>query len=388
MNFKKNILFLIISCLYSGLFAQNAVHNYGNIQIHESAMVGFHMDVINDGTFDKNMGLVSFNNESNPITVSGAFPPIFNDMEITVDKGLYLETSITVTNNSNFIIGSVYTPRDKSDIYMDYHINAFYSGESNTSYIDGYSTIENKDYFTFPVGDDNRIRPLSIESTMVNTTAKCAYFYEDPNEPNTFNTSFNTDIRGEGILGVSIEEFWKLEGSVSTKVTLTWDEKSNAILLGDSPKDLKVVGWSKKEEQWVNLGNTSVDGDLISGSITSDDFFPNEYEIITLGGNNDLFETFSTLELANYYLSPNGDGKNDFLVIDGLNLSPNNSIQIFNRYGVMVYYKANYNNEFNGESNRNMTFKRNSGLSSGIYFYILTLKDIQQKHQGYLYITE
>ena len=75
-------------------------------------------------------------------------------------------------------------------------------------------------------------------------------------------------------------------------------------------------------------------------------------------------------------------------MIEGLNLSPNNSIQIFNRYGVMVYYKANYNNEFGGNANRNLVFKRNSGLSSGIYFYILTLKDIKQKHQGYLYITE
>ncbi len=387
MNYKTYILILFIG-FTQVFFGQSAVHNYGNIQIHGTAMVGFHMDVINDGSFDKNEGLVGFYNEVAPLTISGAFSPIFNDLEITADQGLYLETSIAVTNNSNFIAGSIYTPRDQTDIHMDYKYNSFYSGEGNTTKIDGYSTIQNKDYFTFPVGDDNRLRPLTIESTMVNPIVKCAYFYEDPNEPTTLNKSYNTEIRGEGILGVSTYEFWKLEGSISSKVTLTWDENSNVILLGDTPKDLRVVGWSKKEEQWVNLGNSLVAGDLISGSITSNDFFPNDYEMITLGGNNDLYETFSTLELANYYISPNGDGKNEFLVIEGLDLSPNNSIQIFNRYGVMVYYKANYNNEFNGESNRNMTFKRNSGLSSGIYFYILTLKDIQQKHQGYLYITE
>ncbi|MFT4832752.1 MAG: gliding motility-associated-like protein [Psychroserpens sp.] len=387
MSYKTYILIIFIG-FTKVLFGQGAVHNYGNIQVHGTAMVGFHMDVINDGTFDKNEGLVGFYNEVAPLTISGAFPPIFNDLEITADQGLYLETSIAVTNNSNFIAGSIYTPRDRTDIHMDYMDNSFYTGEGNATKIDGYSTVQNKDYFTFPVGDDNRLRPLTIESSMVNTVVKCAYFYEDPNEPTTLNKSYNTEIRGEGVLGVSIYEFWKLEGSISSKVTLTWDENSNVILLGDTPKDLRVVGWSKKEEQWVNLGNSLVAGDLISGSITSNDFFPNDYEMITLGGNNDLYETFTTLDLANYYISPNGDGKNDFLVIEGLNLSPNNSIQIFNRYGVMVYYKANYNNEFNGESNRNMTFKRNSGLSSGIYFYILTLKDIQQKHQGYLYITE
>ncbi|MGS0526712.1 T9SS type B sorting domain-containing protein [Zobellia nedashkovskayae] len=59
------------------------------------------------------------------------------------------------------------------------------------------------------------------------------------------------------------------------------------------------------------------------------------------------------LELENYFVSPNGDGINDFLEIPELTLSPNNFVQIYNREGLKVFEKANYINEFNGLSTQN-----------------------------------
>ena len=86
-------------------------------------------------------------------------------------------------------------------------------------------------------------------------------------------------------------------------------------------------------------------------------------------------------------MTPNGDGQNDALVIENLDLASNNSIQIFDRYGVMVYSKDNYQNDFDGRSNREQVIQRSSGLASGIYFYIITMHGLQQKHQGYLYLS-
>ncbi|NNC60938.1 MAG: gliding motility-associated C-terminal domain-containing protein, partial [Eudoraea sp.] len=85
--------------------------------------------------------------------------------------------------------------------------------------------------------------------------------------------------------------------------------------------------------------------------------------------------------------TPNGDGANDILVLDGIENSPNNVLEIFNRYGVLVYSQANYQNDFDGLSNRESVVKRGTGLASGIYFYIITMHDLRQKHQGYLYIS-
>jgi len=158
--------------------------------------------------------------------------------------------------------------------------------------------------------------------------------------------------------------------------------------LGEYTSDLTVAGWSKSLKKWTNLGNTALKGSNDSGYITSEPFIPDEYEIITIGGAIDLNETLSTVELGNYFLTPNGDGKNDFLVIDGIAESPNNLLQIFNRYGVLVYYKENYNDEFEGLSNRDMVVKGNIGLPSGVYFYIIVLKDLKIRHQGYLYLSQ
>jgi gliding motility-associated-like protein len=86
-------------------------------------------------------------------------------------------------------------------------------------------------------------------------------------------------------------------------------------------------------------------------------------------------------------MTPNNDGMNDLLLIEGIENIPNNILNIYDRYGVLVYSKLNYNNEFNGKSNSNGNIERNKGLASGVYFYVLSLTDTKEKYQGYLYIS-
>jgi gliding motility-associated-like protein len=229
---------------------------------------------------------------------------------------------------------------------------------------------------------------LTISSESVNALAKCAYFSVGPDNLSSFNENFDPGTKDFNVATVSNQEFWRLEGDTPSTVTLSWDNRSNIGNLGDYMSDLIVVGWSKSQQQWVNLGNSALDGEFSFGSLSSDTFVPNDYEIITIGGALDLNESLTTIELGNYFLTPNGDGTNDYLVIDGIEESPNNLLQIFNRYGVLVYYKENYRDEFEGISNRNMLVKGDIGLSSGVYFYIITLNDLKIKHQGYLYLSQ
>jgi len=383
--YKKYLLLIVLISFIAT--AQDAVHNYGTIQIHGNTNVGFHTNLVNDGTFDQNMGLVGFYSETGDINVSGAFTPVFYDAEVAVEGGLLLDTSVGVNNNANLITGDIITSRSQATVYSNFMDYSFYTGESSVSKINGYGAMTNKESFMFPVGDDSRLRPLTIESVAINALAKCAYFFEDPNNSKTLNIDFNTSNKASEFISVSDKEFWRLEGDVPSRITLTWDEWSNVRALGEFLSDLKVVGWSKTENQWVNLGNTNVEGGMIYGSITSEEFLPNDYEIITIGGNDDELETFSTIELDNYFMTPNGDGQNDILELDGVEESPNNVLQIFDRYGVLVYSKTNYQNEFNGRSNMETVVTRDSGLASGIYFYIITMNDLRQKHQGYLYIS-
>lgn len=73
------------------------------------------------------------------------------------------------------------------------------------------------------------------------------------------------------------------------------------------------------------------------------------------------FTISNSVEIPNSY-TPNGDGKNDFFVIKGLEAFPNSKLTVFNRWGNEVYSSNGYANTWNA-----------SNLADGVYFYILDL---------------
>lgn len=67
-------------------------------------------------------------------------------------------------------------------------------------------------------------------------------------------------------------------------------------------------------------------------------------------------------------LSPNGDGKNDVWNIDVLEEFPNAKVQIYNRWGELIYEQANgYNKPWDGTFN-------GKALPIGTYYYVIDLK--------------
>ncbi|WP_299528459.1 gliding motility-associated C-terminal domain-containing protein [Ulvibacterium sp.] len=91
-------------------------------------------------------------------------------------------------------------------------------------------------------------------------------------------------------------------------------------------------------------------------------------------------------------VTPNGDGVHDVLQISGLENFPNNTIRIYNRWGVQVYSTNSYNtqgNVFDGTSQGRVTVDVDNKLPVGTYFYILDYEDDngnQQSLSGYIYI--
>ncbi|MEZ7516673.1 gliding motility-associated C-terminal domain-containing protein, partial [Flavobacterium frigidarium] len=105
------------------------------------------------------------------------------------------------------------------------------------------------------------------------------------------------------------------------------------------------------------------------------------------------------IEVHNAF-SPNNDGINDIFVIDNIAdvaCYPENEVEIYNRWGVLVYKVRNYdnqNNSFRGISNGRTTISQSEGLPTGTYFYILTYKSVDglgniqnNKKDGYLYLS-
>ncbi|MEZ0131781.1 gliding motility-associated C-terminal domain-containing protein, partial [Flavobacterium sp. LBUM151] len=77
-------------------------------------------------------------------------------------------------------------------------------------------------------------------------------------------------------------------------------------------------------------------------------------------------------------VSANGDNQNERFYIQGLECYPDNSVQIFNRWGVLVFEREHYNNAeiaFRGVSEGRATIKDSNGLPEGTYYYIIRYKD-------------
>ena len=106
-----------------------------------------------------------------------------------------------------------------------------------------------------------------------------------------------------------------------------------------------------------------------------------------------------TIHVHNAF-TPNGDDKNKVFKIDNIEDTlcyPENSVEIYNRWGVLVYEVKDYNNQdkaFKGFSEGRVTVDKGAGLPTGTYFYILKYTAvglqgelIPKAEQGYLYLT-
>lgn len=105
----------------------------------------------------------------------------------------------------------------------------------------------------------------------------------------------------------------------------------------------------------------------------------------------DLIVNENEVEVFNV-ITPNGDGVHDVLTISGLENFPNNSIRIYNRWGVLVYSTNAYNTEgniFDGTSSGRVTVNVDNKLPVGTYFYILDYEQStgnMKSLSGYIYI--
>ncbi len=84
--------------------------------------------------------------------------------------------------------------------------------------------------------------------------------------------------------------------------------------------------------------------------------------------------------------SPNGDGVNDYFKIDCIAQYPNNSLQVYNRWGNIVFETSSYKNDWDGTPNGRAIVQKEDQLPVGTYYYILDLGDGSEPRTDWLYI--
>jgi gliding motility-associated-like protein len=130
--------------------------------------------------------------------------------------------------------------------------------------------------------------------------------------------------------------------------------------------------------EWRLAGETAVIGNDATfnateyknnNGLTSQDF-PLQFEltVTTNGGCTDtyIFTVESIVCDIPKGISPNNDNRNDSFDLSGMNVS---HLTIVNRYGLEVYHRSNYRNEWHGQTDNDQD------LPTGTYFYMVQLPD-------------
>ena len=410
---------IFVAVLYFGNFVNAQTVNTGVMVIQPGTVVSSYFDFdnrpsgsfLNDGDFYvfknfNNDGLVTFTPSGNGYTrfvgvsnqrITGSLPSELNKVlfeNASAQPAFHLVGDVSISGNSEFSNGIV-----NNDAYggnISYEQNATHSKTSDASHVDGHVIKNGNTAFIYPVGDKNLYRFAGISApTEVAASFRGKYFFE--NSAPLYDHTQKQSI----IEVINDKEYWTLDktgGSSDVILTLSWDESTTtpANIVEYPQSAIHIVRWDDTRKIWVDEGGIV---DETNRTVTTP-VNVSGYSVFTTARVDDGVIILPCNRLVVYNaLSPNGDGDNEFFRIDGLtDCASENTVEIYNRWGVKVFETKNYGNSvegnvFKGYSDGRATISRNEKLPTGTYFYILNFKvgtgnQAQNfKKAGYLYIS-
>ncbi len=154
---------------------------------------------------------------------------------------------------------------------------------------------------------------------------------------------------------------WATGGS-----SYTWDGPNGFISSDQNPVVSSSIGFENAGEYTVAV----VDANGCVGSSSS-------YVTVSSSGE--------CLFIPNL-VTPNLDGLNDTWEINGIDKYPNAEVEIYNRWGNLVYSASPYNNDWDATVNKGATIDSKDGkVPVGTYFYIINLnEDDYPPYKGYI----
>ncbi len=364
----------------ANFFNDGDVYVYGNI--FNEGIIAF-----------ANQGLTRFAGNSIQVLNSTQEMLFYNVLfsNTSAQQPFQLQGSIYAENSVDFTQGTV-NNRDFNGVFTFGPMSTVFNASDN-SHVNGEVIKIGDTNFTFPLGEGNFYQPAEISAPgNITDDFRSIYVFENSN-----TASSSHDLKSDIIDRIDDTEYWRIErntGSSEVFITLSWNANTTPDFITNAPDPnlIHVVRWDAVNNFWVDEGGIV---DAANQTVTTIAQVP-EYGIYTLATIRPELELPDDLVIYNA-LTPNGDGRNDILLIDGLERYPNNVVRIFNRNGIEVFSARGYNNQdkvFRGFSSGRMTINGSTQLPAGTYFYILeyefpgsaSIQAQQVKKAGFLYI--
>lgn len=405
----KNKVLLTLFAFPAAVFAQTT--NYGQLYVSSATVMSVveqfdnksSGDFMNDGSLVlyshyNNDGLVTFSaktatgitklfGKSGVQNISGGSPMEWNNVEFynqSSDPVFDLTNQVSIYGKADFFNGIVKNA-GRSDILI-FEKNASHDNAGDLSHVDGYVKKNgNLTDFVFPVGNKGYYSYCMISDANNPSNA----YYGRFNFENS-NTLYPHAKKASNILLIDQKQYWnvdKLSGADDVFLSLFINKNTTDLQIDTAPyEDLHIVGWDPVQQTWMDLGGVYNDS---------------KNEVTTASKALSVCQAFTFARvvsnddgvLADQGMSPNNDGYNDFFYIKNIEKYPDNSVEIYNRWGVRVYDKSGYDNNpatsFNGISQGRATISKSEGLPEGVYFYVITYRDengVKKEIKSYLYI--
>jgi len=350
----------------------------------------FHNDGILD--FYQNTGLTRFigTTEQNisGTQISYLYDVLFNNNSSL--EPFRLSGAMNISGTSNFYDGIVDNDNFGGQITFNTHAN--HINTSDASHVDGPVNKYGDQEFTFPIGDGGYYRFGGISAPSSSSALFEGKFYFENSNP-----LYPHELKAGVIEEIDNQEYWTIEKvSANTDnglITLSWRNVTtpSSMIAAAEQGALTIVRWDVASNMWVDEGGViDLDNQTVTTSV-------NNYGVFTFGRvKSDLILPCGIVVYNS--VTPNGDGKNDYFIIDQTNndCARDLKVKVFNRWGVKVFETNNYGTSghiFDGYSSGRLTLKNSENLPSGTYYYILEYGYGNQgennfhKQAGFLYLS-
>lgn len=392
---------------------------------------------VNDGTSDSNIATVT-------ITVTPvAYAPVANNQNLIVNEDTSLAITLTGSDLNNdplnytILSQTTHGTLTGNAPSINYLPSLNFNGTDNLTFkIDDGSADSNIATITITVNPINDPPSLSLLPDFIipedSTLQVCLNAVDVDGDPIIFNTPANQSGGGKMVRDVAPYNFcyiftpalnyngaslWTMSVSDPSGLTAGTSVKITMLPRNDAPtavNDLITAYRNVPTLGNVLTNDSDIDGDALTLTITpvtnpahgSITFNANgtfnylsertyrgpdavEYEVCDSGTPKKCSRATLSINIEDepfrVYegVSPNGDGNNDYLRIDGIDYYANNLVQIFDRYSNLVFEMSGYDNEervWKGQSNKGI----GGGLPEGTYFYVINLGDGSSVKKGFV----
>jgi gliding motility-associated-like protein len=239
----------------------------------------------------------------------------------------------------------------------------------NSKYAISGNTLQANSIYNNALDAEDTIRITVTDANNCSYTEDVVLLINNQNEPPTDIIIDTLSIIEDNPADFYISKVKSLDPDLNDTFTYTLvagtgdEDNSQFYIVGDNLYISNKTNYDVKTSYNFRVRSTDAQGAFIEKNFT-----------LTITDNPGV-----TLPLSSAnYISPNGDGKNDYWIIQNVEIYKNFSLRIFDQFGHTVYEKEdNYNNEWDAKLNGNP-------LPEGTYYFIF--KNENKVYKGNLTI--